>query len=118
MGELSSHYRELQALCDALGHAAQLEMDAAIARRDDGARELAYGKWLGVRGILRALERRIDEWTPAERAMLDRIDWSVPAFRFPGREAFDVATSEPGSDAAVGAVEELVGPEVELGRDA
>ena len=87
-----------------------------IARRDDGGRELAYGKWLGVRGILRALERRFDEWTAAERAMLDRIDWSVPTFRFPGREAFDVPSTEPGS-APVRAVEELIGAEVERGRD-
>ena len=117
MSELAAHYRELQALCDALGHAAQLEMDAAIARQDDLGRELAYGKWLGARGILRALEGRADEWTPDERAMLERIDWSVPAFRFPGREAFDGPTGEPGSGPPVGPIDDLVRAEVDLRRD-
>jgi hypothetical protein len=93
---LREHYRELQAICDALGHAAQLEMAAAIESGDDGARELAQGKWLGVRGILRAIEGRRDEWTATELAMLDRIDPDGPHFRFPGRDAFDVATTEPG----------------------
>ena len=51
---LPTHYPELQALCDALGHAAQLEMAEAIERGDDVSRERAYGKWLGARGILRA----------------------------------------------------------------
>ncbi|HEY1297250.1 MAG TPA: hypothetical protein VGJ60_29580 [Chloroflexota bacterium] len=93
---LPAHYLELQALCDALGHAAQLEMGAAIEGGDDLARERAYGKWLGARGILRALEGRTDEWTPTERQMLERIDWSKPQFRFPGLEAFDVPQAEPG----------------------
>src|SRR5207244_10453410 len=63
---LPAHYGELQALCDALGHAAQLEMSDAIDRNDATARERAYGKWLGVRGILRAVEGPTDDWTPAE----------------------------------------------------
>ena len=50
---LPAHYLELQALCDALGHAAQQEMAEAIERGDAVSRERAYGKWLGVRGILR-----------------------------------------------------------------
>ena len=96
---LQAHYAELQALCDALGHAAQQEMADAIARVDDVARERAYGKWLGVRGILRAGEARIDEWTPTELEMLDRIDWDHNQFRFPGLEAFDVTLREPGDGA-------------------
>ena len=93
---LPAHYAELQALCDALGHAAQQEMAEAIERDDEVARERAYGKWLGVRGILRAVEARTDEWTPVEWLMLERIDWEREQFRFPGIEAFDVALSEPG----------------------
>src|SRR5437879_12267707 len=93
---LQAHYAELQALCDALGHAAQQEMADAIERDDEVARERAYGKWLGVRGILRAVEARTDEWTPVERHMLERIDWEHDQFRFPGLEVFNVALSEPG----------------------
>src|ERR1700737_4337214 len=93
---LPAHYSELQALCDALGHAAQLEMAEAITRGDDIARERAYGKWLGVRGILRAIEARHDEWTPDEWRMLERIDWEREQFRFPGIDAFDVAVRGPG----------------------
>ncbi len=95
---LPAHYRELQALCDALGHAAQQEMASAIESGDDLARERAYGKWLGVRGILRAIEARSDEWTPVEAEMLARIDWSRDQFRFPGLELFEAAApSEPGA---------------------
>jgi hypothetical protein len=95
---LPAHYAELQALCDALGHAAQQEMAAAIECGDEVARERAYGKWLGVRGILRAVEARPDEWTPLEWSMLEHIDWDNNQFRFPGIEAFeDVALTEPGS---------------------
>jgi hypothetical protein len=94
---LPAHYAELQALCDALGHAAHLEMAEAIERSDEVARERAYGKWLGVRGILRAIEARPDEWTPTERHMLERIDWDLEQFRFPGIDAFDVPLTEPGS---------------------
>ncbi|HET6317897.1 MAG TPA: hypothetical protein VFG86_15695 [Chloroflexota bacterium] len=93
---LPAHYAELQALCDALGHAAQLEMADAIERCDDVGRERAYGKWLGLRGILRAIEARPDEWTPTEWQMLERIDWEREQFRFPGIEAFDVPLTEPG----------------------
>jgi hypothetical protein len=94
---LPAHYAELQALCDALGHAAQQEMADAIALGDEVARERAYGKWLGVRGILRAIEARTDEWTPTELRMLERIDWERERFRFPGVEAFDVPLTEPGA---------------------
>ena len=94
---LPAHYAELQALCDALGHAAQAEMAEAIQHDDGPARELAYGKWLGVRGILRAIEARSDEWTPREREMLARIDWPSEQFLFPGIEAFDVELTEPGA---------------------
>jgi hypothetical protein len=97
--QLPAHYMELQALCDALGHAAQLEMAAAIERGDVRGRELAYGKWLAVRGILRAVEGRVDEWTPTEREMLERIDWQRERFRFPGVEVFDVPVTEPGQPA-------------------
>lgn len=97
---LPAHYAELQAVCDALGHAAQQEMADAIEAGDEVARERAYGKWLGIRGMLRAVEARSDEWTPLERALLERIDWSRNQFRFPGIEAFeDVALTEPGADA-------------------
>jgi hypothetical protein len=96
---LPAHYTEIQALCDALGFAAQQELAEAIERGDEPGRERAYGKWLALRGILRAVEARQDEWTPAERAMLARIDWSREQFRFPGIEAFDVAPSEPGAEA-------------------
>lgn len=95
---LPRHYRELQALCDALGHAAQLEMAAAIERGDVAARERAYGKWLGVRSLLRAVEAREDEWTETEARMLERIDWQLEQFQFPGIEAFDVPLTEPGRD--------------------
>ena len=95
---LPAHYPELQALCDALGHAAQQEMADAIERDDEVARERAYGKWLGVRAILRAVEARPDEWTPVEWLMLERIDWQHEQFRFPGIEAFDVALTEPGAE--------------------
>jgi hypothetical protein len=93
---LPAHYAELQALCDALGHAAQLEMADAIEHGDVVGRERAYGKWLGLRGILRAIEARADEWTPTEWQMLERIDWESEQFRFPGIEAFDVPLTEPG----------------------
>ncbi len=93
---LPAHYAELQALCDALGHAAQLEMADAIEQGDEVGRERAYGKWLGLRGILRAVEARPDEWTPTEWQMLERIDWEHEQFRFPGIEAFDVPLTEPG----------------------
>jgi hypothetical protein len=97
---LPAHYLELQAVCDALGHAAQQEMSEAIERGDEVARERAYGKWLGVRGILRAVEARGDEWTPLEWQMLERIDWTRDQFRFPGLEAFEaVALTEPGAAA-------------------
>lgn len=99
---LPAHYAELQALCDALGHAAQTEMAEAIQRGDVGARELAYGKWLGVRGILRAIEARSDEWTPRELEMLGRINWTREKFHFPGMESFEVEPSEPGTDASAG----------------
>ena len=94
---LPAHYLELQALCDALGHAAQLEMARAIEEGDALGRERAYGKWLGVRGLLRAVEARQDEWTATERAMLERIDWSREQFQFPGTEQFDLPTTEPGA---------------------
>jgi hypothetical protein len=94
---LRAHYRELQALCDALGHAAQDEMAEAIRGNDEAARERAYGKWLGVRGILRAIEARTDEWTPREWHMLERIDWERERFVFPGHEDFDVPPAEPGA---------------------
>jgi hypothetical protein len=93
---LPAHYLELQALCDALGHAAQYEMSQAIDAADDLGRERAYGKWLGLRAILRVIEARTDEWTPAEWDMLERIDWTIERFNFPGVEAFQVPTSEPG----------------------
>ena len=93
---LPAHYAELQALCDALSYAAQQEMAAAIEAGDDIARERAYGKWLGLRGILRAIEARPDEWTPEEWRMLERIDWQREQFRFPGLEAFEVSLTEPG----------------------
>jgi hypothetical protein len=96
---LPAHYSELQALCDALGHAAQQEMANAIALGDEIGRERAYGKWLGVRGILRAIEARSDEWAALEWEMLERIDWDAEQFRFPGLEAFDVALTEPGESA-------------------
>jgi hypothetical protein len=96
---LPAHYAELQAVCDALGHAAQQEMAEAIERGDHVGRERAYGKWLGIRGMLRAVEARTDEWTPVELAMLERIDWSRNQFRFPGLEVFeDVALTEPGAE--------------------
>ena len=95
---LPTHYAELQALCDALGHAAQLEMAEAIERGDEVARERGYGKWLGVRGILRAVEARGDEWTPLEWRMLEGIDWQRNQFRFPGIESFESAElTEPGA---------------------
>jgi hypothetical protein len=98
---LPAHYSEIQAVCDALGHAAQLEMAEAIEHDDEVARERAYGKWLGVRAILRAVEARLDEWTPLERCMLERIDWEHSQFRFPGIEAFEaVEPSEPGAGTA------------------
>jgi hypothetical protein len=95
---LPAHYLELQALCDALGHAAQSEMALAIEAGDEVARERAYGKWLGVRGILRAVEARTDEWTALETEMLARIDWVRNQFRFPGLEVFEqAAPTEPGA---------------------
>src|SRR5690242_14349480 len=94
---LPAHYLEIQAICDALSHAAQQEMSVAIEAGDAPRRERAYGKWLAYRGILRAVEARQDEWTPEELAMLHRIDWHREQFRFPGIEAFDVATVEPGA---------------------
>ncbi|MGI9148425.1 MAG: hypothetical protein ACR2IK_18060 [Chloroflexota bacterium] len=72
-------------------------MAEAIARDDPEARELAYGKWLGIRGILRAIEARSDEWTPREQEMLARISWPAEQFRFPGIEAFNVELTEPGT---------------------
>lgn len=95
---LPAHYPELQAICDALAHAAQQEMALAIERGDDIGRSMAYGKWLGIRGMLRAVEARMDEWTPLERQMLERIDWQRSQFRFPGIEEFEaVAVTEPGA---------------------
>ncbi|MDQ3810613.1 MAG: hypothetical protein M3336_10010 [Chloroflexota bacterium] len=97
---LAAHYAEIQAVCDALGHAAQLEMAEAIERGDEVGRERAYGKWLGIRGMLRAIEARSDEWTPVEQQMLERIDWGAEQFRFPGIEPFEVPLTEPGAGAA------------------
>ncbi len=94
---LPAHYLELQAICDALSYAAQQEMADAIKLADSHARERAYGKWLGVRGLLRAIEGRTDEWTSGELEMLVRIDTNREQFRFPGIEAWEVSTSEPGS---------------------
>lgn len=94
---LPAHYLEIQAICDALGYAAHMELAEAIAADDDLGRERANGKWLALRGILRAVEARLDEWTPAEWAMLARIDWSRPQFRFPGIESYEVPTTEPGT---------------------
>ncbi|GEM_PF-5875815 len=93
---LPAHYTELQALCDALSFAAQLEMAEAIEASDECRSERAYGKWLALRGILRAIEGRQDEWTPVECEMLALIDWERERFQFPGHEAFDVPPSEPG----------------------
>ncbi len=93
---LPAHYAELQALCDALGHAAQQEMTEAIECDDTLGRERAYGKWLGLRSILRAIEARTDEWTRAEWQMLERINWDVDQFAFPGIEAFNVPATSPG----------------------
>jgi len=90
---LPAHYLEMQALVDALSFAAQTEMAAAIEVDDALARERAYGKWLGLRAILRAIEGRLDEWTPDERAMLERIDWEREQFRFPGIESFEQGTT-------------------------
>jgi hypothetical protein len=92
---LPAHYLELQALVDALSFAAQSEMASAIAVDDPLARERAYGKWLGLRAILRAVEGRLDEWTPAEWSMLERIDWSREQFRFPGLERIESQAAEP-----------------------
>jgi hypothetical protein len=96
---LPAHYLELQALVDALSFAAQTEMAAAIEQGDAPGRERAYGKWLGLRAILRAVEGRLDEWTPAEWAMLERIDWDREQFRFPGLERFGAPVVEPGASA-------------------
>jgi hypothetical protein len=96
---LVSHYSEIQAICDALGQAAQMEMAAAIECNDELKREHAYGKWLAYRGILRVVEGRTDEWNGIEAAMLDRIDRSSWKFRFPGIERFDVTVVEPGEEA-------------------
>jgi hypothetical protein len=93
---LPAHYLELQALVDALSYAAQQEMSDAIRREDDLAGERAYGKWLGLRGLLRAIEGRTDEWLPGELAMLERIDWQREQFRFPGIESFEGPLTEPG----------------------
>jgi hypothetical protein len=55
-------------------------------------------KWLGVRGIIRAIEAREDEWTPLEWQMLERIDWDRERFEFPGVGLFDGAVvGEPGA---------------------
>ena len=94
---LPAHYREVQAICDALGYAAQQEMAESIERGDALGRERAYGKWLGVRGLLRAIEARLDEWSPREYEMLQLIDWSKEQFQFPGKSTFDVPLSEPGA---------------------
>jgi hypothetical protein len=94
---LPAHYLELQALVDALSYAAQREMGEAIGRGDQLGRERAYGKWLALRGFLRAVEARTDEWLPDELAMLERIDWQREQFRFPGIEAFEGELSEPGA---------------------
>ncbi|HLG72318.1 MAG TPA: hypothetical protein VK009_18015 [Chloroflexota bacterium] len=95
--QLPAHYAEMQALCDALSFAAQLEMTEAIRREDALGRERAYGKWLALRGVLRALEGRVDEWTSVEKDMLALIDWDREQFRFPGIAAFDVELTEPGA---------------------
>jgi hypothetical protein len=94
---LPAHYLELQAICDALGFAAQQEMAVAVEVADELGRERAFGKWLALRGIMRAVEGRLDEWSAAERQMLERIDWTREQFRFPGIESFEVPTVEPGS---------------------
>ncbi len=91
---LSAHYGELQALCDALSFAAQQEMAAAIETGDSLGRERAYGKWLAFRGILRAVEAREDEWTPAEWEMLERIDWDAERFCVPGADRSESTSSD------------------------
>ena len=62
---LPGHYPELQALCDALGHAAQREIAEAIDRGHAQGRERAYGKWLGVRGFCAPPKRRPVHTLPA-----------------------------------------------------
>lgn len=90
------HDSEYLAQASVAAVAAQQEMAAAIERQDALGRERAIGTWLALRGIMRAVEGRLDEWSVPERAMLERIDWRREQFRFPGIDAFAGPTVEPG----------------------
>lgn len=85
---LEAHFRQIQAITDALMFAAQLEMTQAIEAGDDAARERAYGKWIGVKGVSRAAEMATYDFTPTELEMWKLIDWENETFNFPGKEAF------------------------------
>ena len=80
---LPAHYAELQALCDALGHAAQLEMAQRRRAGRHGRSRAGVRQVARRRGILRAIEARADEWTPVEWRMLERIDGSTNASASP-----------------------------------
>lgn len=113
---LQAHYIQVQAMCDALGFAAQqaqareleLQQSAQIAAGDGSATgdseaivdylrladkhgrkaEYWYGVFQGLRGLLRAIEGNIFELEQLERDMLGRVRWDLdpPRFMIPGFE--------------------------------
>jgi len=69
---------------------------AGILRQYGAAYQEAHALPRDQLRILRAIEARTDEWTPAEWQMLERINWDVDQFAFPGIEAFNVPATSPG----------------------
>jgi hypothetical protein len=111
---MRAHYDQIQALCDALGFAAQEQQGAEVQKVEQHQRragklladfdqrdaytaaraaheaekraEYQYGLFQGYRGLLRALEGNTGELTPREQELMQRIDWDAerPHFRVPG----------------------------------
>lgn len=112
---MQAHYAQIQAMCDAMGFAAQRQQAGFIEKytnimaaaadgtwaklgftdskqclvaavRADQLSHYWYGVFQGYRGLLRALEGNVGELHAVEREMLDRIDWDTPHFVVPGFE--------------------------------
>lgn len=85
---LKAHYAQVQAVCDALGFAAQQLQAHGVEVGNDSMINYWYGVFQGYRGLLRALEGNTGELEQVEQDMLARIDWDaeVPHFVVPGFE--------------------------------
>lgn len=114
--DMRAHYAQLQAMCDALGYAAQKLQSESAERTERAYRQAGmrlarlqqrdayaaadeaishrlkanywYGVFQGLRGLLRALEGNTGELHEYEKEMLLRINWDAdpPHFTVPGFE--------------------------------